>query len=64
MEGVSFYNFPFSAIKFDSKPQYLINISILNIYTEFNFGFGWFCLLFFLKSLFCLTKDFYASCKC
>lgn len=61
MEGVSLYNFPFSAIKFDSKPQYLINISILNIDTEFFSG--WFCLVFF-KSLFCLTKDFYASCKC
>lgn len=35
MEGDSLYIFPFSAIKFDSKPQYLINIGILNIDTDF-----------------------------
>lgn len=63
MESDSLYIFPFSAIKFDSKPQYLINIGILNIDTDF---FGWICLVFlsYYFFVFCSTKDFYASCRC
>lgn len=50
MESDSLYIFPFSAIKFDSKPQYLINIGILNIDTDFFWLnlFSFFKLLFFL----------------
>lgn len=64
MESDSLYIFPFSAIKFDSKPQYLINIGILIIDTDFFFG--WICLVFlsYYFFVFCSTKDFYASCRC